>query len=1245
MINRFRGVVAMACVIAMAALIPQSGLGAQQADVIRGRVSASGTDEPLEGAVVMATTLTGSVNRTGRTNRGGRYTITFPGGEGDYFVTVRAIGYVPRRFELKRTADEDILIGDVRLTPAASTLDTVVTLGRRDRPLRADSAGDISGLNRVVNTSNVGIESLGNLAVMAATTPGLLFIPGVDGDPSGYSALGLDPTQNGLALNGMNSVATDLPREGDYTVTVALSPYDVSQGQFSGGRTNVRISSGTNFIRRTGSMLVNTPPLEWTDRVGRSLGQEYTNANLGGGVSGPIRFDESFYNLSYQFGRSSNDLHTLLNTDPLGLRTAGIAADSVARLVGILGNARVPATVTRVPNSRLTDQGLLLASFDFTPPTSASGQAFNLTMNGGWNRMSPAQLLTTGVPSSGSDNTNWNAGVQGHHSGYYGFVLSETGMSASSTRRYSTPYLDLPSGRVVVASTFADGTRAIEPVVFGGASSMSRSTTTILEATNQLSWFSEDNKHRVKLTTDIRHDVYDSDQGSNALGTFSFNSLADLASGRTASFTRQLSAISAHEGEWLGGIALGDAYRPTHDVQVVYGLRADVNHFGDLPTEDAAVVRVFGISNRTLPSRAALSPRLGFSWTYGTTPEIASFAGAARPPRAVVRGGIGVFQGTPNPLLVSQSLVNTGLGTGAQQLSCSGAATPVPDWGAFANPSNIPTTCADGTTGSRFASSAPNVTLFGPRYAAARSVRSNLQWSGAVLDNRTLLTVSGIYSRNQRQPGFVDLNLQPSPRFALDDEAQRPVFVNPASIVPASGAIASRDGRVDPELNHVTELRSDLSSTARQLQVAVAPIAMSTHYTWGLAYTLNSVRERANGFGSTAGDPFATQASRSNFDWRHQIQVNVGYNAFDVVRFNWFQSFLSGLPYTPTVVGDVNGDGYAFNDRAFVFDPAHTADSALASAMANLLTAGAPLTRSCLLRQLARLASRNSCEAPWTSAATLRLDFNPVRVHMPQRTMLSFSISNPLAGADLLLHGENHVHGWGQFAQPDNQLLYVRGFDPTAKRFIYQVNPRFGNTSPAASALRSPVAVTALVRVDLGPTRERQILTRTLDQGRASRGTRVTAAELRAAYGSGGLINPMAVILRAADSLKLTGAQADSVATLNRWYLVRLDSIWNPVVRSYAALPEKYSQRDAYIRYVRAREASVDLLIKLAPSLNGLLTPAQKRRLPPLTASHLDKRYLAAVRSGTPNLSAPVFPPPAGVASEQGRGRGGGGGR
>lgn len=487
------------------------------------------------------------------------------------------------------------------------------------------------------------------------------------------------------------------------------------------------------------------------------------------------------------------------------------------------------------------------------------------------------------------------------------------------------------------------------------------------------------------------------------------------------------------------------------------------------------------------------------------------------------------------------------------------------------------------------------------------------------------------------------MKLLATARFTLPDEANRPVFVSPTSIVSATGAISTNDSRVSTQFNHVTELRSDLSSTSRQLQLILSPTAISTHYTWGLAYTLNSVRDLANGFSSTAGNPFDVMPGRSLFDWRHQVQVNVGYNAFDVVRLNWFQTFVSGLPYTPLVAGDVNGDGYATNDRAFVFDPTHTADTALASAMSNLIRNGPRSVRDCLVRQLGQLAGRSSCEAPWTSTANLRIDFNPARVRMPERTMISFSIANPLGAADLLLHGESHIHGWGQFALPDNQLLYVRGFNPVTRSFVYQVNPRFGNTSPGVSAFRNPVALTAVVRVDVGPTRERQILTRTLDEGRKTPGPKATSAELRAAYGMGGLLNPMAVILRSSDSLRLTGKQADSIAMLNRWYLIRLDSIWSPVVRTYAALPDRYSQGAAYARYVHAREASVDLLIRLAPAIDGVLTPAQHRKLPPLTAAHLDRCYLAAVRVGTPNLSAPVFPPPMGTPGERGGGRGGGG--
>jgi hypothetical protein len=281
--------------------------------------------------------------------------------------------------------------------------------------------------------------------------------------------------------------------------------------------------------------------------------------------------------------------------------------------------------------------------------------------------------------------------------------------------------------------------------------------------------------------------------------------------------------------------------------------------------------------------------------------------------------------------------------------------------------------------------------------------------------------------------------------------------------------------------------------------------------------------------------------------------------------------------------------------------------------------------------QLGRVADRNSCEGPWSSLGVLSLAFNPLKVRLPQRATLSLQVANPLGAADLLLHGQNGLRGWGQTPIPDPRLLVVRGFDAAAQRFRYEVNPRFGSTTQAVSTVRNPVALTIALSLDIGPSRERQNLTQTLDRGRTRPGTKLPVAFLRAMYGTGSLINPAAAILAQADSLRLTGPQADSLAMLNRWLTVRLDSVWTPVIGDFARLPDRYDAGAVYQRYRAAREAAVDLLIAVAPRVKAVLTASQRRRLPDLLAAYLDPRYLTAVRSSTSGSPGGTFAPGAGV--------------
>jgi hypothetical protein len=285
--------------------------------------------------------------------------------------------------------------------------------------------------------------------------------------------------------------------------------------------------------------------------------------------------------------------------------------------------------------------------------------------------------------------------------------------------------------------------------------------------------------------------------------------------------------------------------------------------------------------------------------------------------------------------------------------------------------------------------------------------------------------------------------------------------------------------------------------------------------------------------------------------------------------------------------------------------------------MRALLAGGSSSARECLTKQLGTIAARNSCQGPWTSQAGLSFSFNPVMVRLPQRATMSFQISNPLGAADVLLHGESRLHGWGQSFVPTSSLLSVRGFDQTTQSFRYDVNQRFGATAVQQSAIRAPVTLTAMLRVDVGPARERQDLTQLLDRGRRTTGQKAPEAFLRSFYGNGGIMNPMVQILRQADTLALSQEAADSLAILNRNYTIKLDSIWTPVVRYLSALPDEYDQGEAYDRYRVARMASVDAMIRLAPIVKSLLTDDQKRKLPSYVTPFLDTRYLASIRSGT----------------------------
>ncbi|MFZ9949678.1 MAG: hypothetical protein ACO3FX_08750, partial [Gemmobacter sp.] len=258
-------------------------------------------------------------------------------------------------------------------------------------------------------------------------------------------------------------------------------------------------------------------------------------------------------------------------------------------------------------------------------------------------------------------------------------------------------------------------------------------------------------------------------------------------------------------------------------------------------------------------------------------------------------------------------------------------------------------------------------------------MRGNIQWNGPVLDNRFTATAEVTYSRNRFQQSFIDLNFDGTERFANAGEGNRPVFVEPTSIVPLNGAIAPGANRISSQFNRVSQQRSDLEGESKQFTLRLQPTRFSTGLTWSVAYVFSDVRDQVRGFQNTAGDPRLVEWAQAQFNTPHQVSYNLGYNFFDLVRVNWFGSFRAGNPFTPLVSGDVNGDGYS-NDRAFIFDQASAYDPAVGSAMQALLASTSPEARRCLEAQAGQIAGRNSCRGPWIQTANLSLSINPLKI-------------------------------------------------------------------------------------------------------------------------------------------------------------------------------------------------------------------------------------------------------------------------
>ncbi|HEY8832681.1 MAG TPA: carboxypeptidase-like regulatory domain-containing protein [Gemmatimonadaceae bacterium] len=1172
------------------------------ADVIRGRVTDDSSNAIV--ATVMVTRGPDRLVQQATSDSAGNFRVRFDKGTGDYLVYVSAPGFSPARRRVQRQSDEHELVANFTLPRAAvATLDAVKITGQK--PERAEN--DVSPYSPETGAAEKWKDGVngqipptvaGDLNAIAGTMSNITMTG------SGPAILGSGSESNLNTLNGMGLSAGAIPRAARTETRVTGATFDPTRGGFSGANVDVRLGPGDrNYQRRNAFLTLDPRYLQFTDATGRSLGAPSGGVRGSVGADGELIRGAMTYNVALDLGRSLSEPSTLLNADAQALLNAGVAPDSVARLIAVATPLGVPLAASGVPSNREHNNVTWLGRLDDTRDTLSTRA---LTTYAGFTRDGAVGFGPLSAPSAASEQRVRTLGTQLTLGSYVGpgrRTLNETRIALSGVRTDVSPYQSLPGANVLVRSdNLTAGTDVTSLLLGGGSFLPTRDSRWTLEAGNQTDWNAGGKRHRFKGLLWGRVDGLRQDGFSNGLGSFSFNSIDDFNAGRASSFSRTLSEPGREGKVWNTAAALAHNFAPTRYFSFLYGARLEADGFGSRPASNAALEQALGVRTGVAPSRLHLSPRAGFTYTYNRDKDNGSGTMQNQTGRyyrsmsGTIRGGIGEFRDLLRPGILADASASTGLAGGTSLLNCVGAAVPTPDWSLFTtDPGSIPTQCVDGS--GVLADRAPSVSLIDPSYDVPRSWRASLDWNTSV--HTWLFKVGTLLSYDLSQPGVVDANFAGASRLTLGDEANRPVYVSAASIDPASGAVSAVESRKSDQYGRVGVRVSDLRGYGGQLNLGLSPDVFKFRggaaFYGSIAYTLQSTKRQYRGFdGAAFGDPRVREWAAGPNDAHHIFVVSGGFSTSKTGTVTLFGRAQSGLPFTPLVQGDVNGDGRS-GDRAFIPDPARATDANLAAQLRTLLANGSSTARGCLLANLGHVAPRNGCRGPWTQSLNIQWR-PPTPSRWGYRVRPNVYLENVLAGVDQLVHGGS-LRGWGSPASPDPVLLVPRGFDAANNRFAYDVNPRFADTRPSGTLLRNPFRIVIDVSFDLSTDFGLQQLRRAVEPVKGPSGWQRRSADSLTAFYLSETSDIFKMLVEQSDSLFLSKAQVASLDSA--------DAIFSKQVRDlYVPLGEFLARGDggagkAQLDSAKATEKSYWKVFWTQPEIAGsIVTPSQRELMP-----------------------------------------------
>jgi outer membrane receptor for ferrienterochelin and colicin len=876
---------------------------------LAGVVTADGS--ALPGVTIEAVHTPTGTRYSDVTGGDGRFTIPNVRVGGPYTITANLEG-----FKTATASNVSVNLGstaEVPLTLSLATVSETITVTAEVDP--------IINPNRTGSTSAVAeqqIESLPtvnrSLQDFARTNPYFRVDPtdlsatrvNVAGRNNRYNSIQIDGAVNndlfGLADTGTPGGQTDaqpISLDAIQELQMVVSPYDVRQGGFTGGGINAITRSGTNdwsgsiFASQRNEDLIGEGPR--ADKYTKFDQDQY-----GGRFGGPILRDRLFFFVSGEMNRKSS---------PSGV--AASAADYPSALkaglvkVSDILKARYnydPGTLDDI--NAATDSDTLFGRLDMNAGNNQITLRHNYVKAGrdvlGTRTNSRFTFPTTNYNQADETNST----VAQINSVFTANAYNEARIGFQTIRDARTVPVQISSieiGGAAQNATIAAGTER-----FSGANKLDQD---ILELTDDFTWVR--GSHTLVFGTHNEFFDFNNLFQSDAYGAYFFGSATPLPQGVTA-LDSALAAFDANkpteyrityatgsdpfrptsfEAAQLG-FYINDTFRVNNQLNLVFGVRADMPRYGDTPSANPIVAAALpGFRTDVTPTEdPVISPRFGFNWNPGVGGN------------QQVRGGIGIFAGRTPFVWVS----NAYAGTGVEQISLTclasaGCAVPAYNPDINAQPRNVGTPGAPGTL---------TVDVIDPEFEFPRLLRATLGY------DRDLFwgirgSAEAVYSKTQQDVFYLNLNRRQSGVNPVDG---RPTFtkVDTAQLSDAYYLTNTQAGR-------------DLTATLQLVRPYTNGLSIGAGYAWQdakSAFDATSSRAVSNWrFRHTKGNIFDDDLSDSAFEVEQRLNANLSYDfRTGPLSHNvgLYYNMQSGRPFSMLLTNDANLDLNNSNDLLWV---------------------------------------------------------------------------------------------------------------------------------------------------------------------------------------------------------------------------------------------------------------------------------------------------------------------------------------